>query len=178
MLALRPLELCVLLAYHSAYAAVKADAGRRACVNGTVAPVLLIDDNADLLDLLSRVVANLGHFNVLQAADGVSGLEQAVTAHPACIVVDIMMPGLDGYQLVRALRGDPETADIPVVMLTALAQDYNRLAGFLSGADQYLVKPVKPQELVAAIQQAIAYSSEERASRTRALLNVDEANTQ
>lgn len=143
------------------------------------ASVLLIDDNADLLDLLSRAVAQMGHFNVLQAADGVSGLEQAITAHPACIVVDIVMPGLDGYQLVHALRGDPETSDIPVVMLTALAQDYHRLAGFLSGADQYLVKPVKPQDLVTAIQQAIALaattsSGEERLGRMRALLTADE----
>ena len=139
--------------------------------------VLLIDDNADLLDLLARSLTHLGPFRVLQAADGESGLAQAMAAHPACIVVDVLMPGLDGYQLVRALRGDPDTADIPVVMLTALAQDRYHLAGFLSGADQYLVKPIKPQDLVAALHQAIASSREERASRLRALVADDEVGT-
>jgi CheY-like chemotaxis protein len=90
------------------------------------ASVLLIDDNASLLDLLARALTHLGHFEVLLAENGERGLEQAVAAHPHCIVVDIMMPGLDGYQLLRALRGDPDTSDIPVVMLTALAQDRNR----------------------------------------------------
>ena len=139
--------------------------------------ILLIDDNADLLDLLARSLTHLGPFQVLQAADAESGLTQAMAAHPACIVVDVLMPGLDGYQLVRALRGDPDTADIPVVMLTALAQDRYHLAGFLSGADQYLVKPVKPQDLVAAVHQTIASGREERASRLRALVDDDEAGT-
>ncbi|MGO8947132.1 MAG: response regulator [Ktedonobacterales bacterium] len=148
-----------------------------AYLDATPTSVLLIDDNADLLDLLSRAIRYLGQFNVLRAKDGESGLELAVATHPACIVVDIVMSGLDGYQLVRALRGDPDTADIPVVMLTALAQDRNRLAGFLSGADRYLVKPVKPQDLVVVIQQAIASSGEERTSRLRALVDKDEAGT-
>jgi CheY-like chemotaxis protein len=144
-------------------------------VDTAPASVLLIDDNADLLELLSRALTHLGQFNVLRAADAESGLEQATLAHPACIVVDIMMPRVDGYRLVRALRGDSETADIPVVMLTALALDHNRLAGLLSGADHYLIKPVKPQELVDTIRRAIAYSSEDRTKRLRELLDSDEA---
>jgi two-component system alkaline phosphatase synthesis response regulator PhoP len=139
--------------------------------------VLLVDDNAALLDLLTRALTHLGHFSVLRADDGEKGLELAVASHPDCIVVDIMMPGLDGFRLVRALRGDPDTVDIPVVMLTAMAEDQHRLAGLLSGADQYLVKPVKPQDLIAAIAQAIAYSSQERTSRLRSLVEGDEAGT-
>jgi DNA-binding response OmpR family regulator len=139
--------------------------------------VLLIDDNADLLDLLARALTHLGHFSVLQAEDGEKGLELAVTSRPDCIVVDIMMPGLDGYRLVRALRGDPDTADIPVVMLTALVEDRHRLAGLLSGADHYLIKPVKPQDVIAAITQAITYNSQERSSRLRALVEGNEADT-
>jgi DNA-binding response OmpR family regulator len=152
--------------------------GREAYVDTAPPSILLIDDNTELLDLLARALTHFGPFRVLQAADGESGLTEAVEAHPACIVVDVMMAGLDGYQLVRALRGDPDTTDIPVVMLTALAQDHFHLAGFLSGADQYLVKPVKPQDLVAAIHQAIASSREERTSRLRALVaDDDEAGT-
>jgi len=144
-------------------------------VDAAPTSVLLIDDNADLLDLLARALTYLGQFSVLRAEDGERGLELAVDSHPDCIVVDIMMPGLDGFRLVRALRGDPDTADIPVVMLTAMAQDRHRLAGLLSGADSYLVKPVKPQDLIAAIGQAIAYSSQERTSRLRSLVEGDEA---
>ncbi|PWT70241.1 MAG: hypothetical protein C5B60_12415 [Chloroflexi bacterium] len=137
--------------------------------------VLLIDDNAELLELLSRALTHLGKFTVLRAANGESGLEQATLAHPDCIVVDIMMPGLDGYWLVRALRGDPQTSETPIIMLTALAQDRNRLAGLLSGADHYVVKPVKPQDLVATIQQSIKYSREDRTNRLRELVEGDEA---
>jgi two-component system phosphate regulon response regulator PhoB len=139
--------------------------------------VLLIDDNAELLDLLTRALTHLGQFSVLRAEDGEKGLELAVASRPDCIVVDIMMPGLDGFRLVRALRGDPETADVPVVMLTAMAEDRHRLAGLLSGADRYLVKPVKPQELIAAIAQATAFSSRERTSRLQALVEGDETDT-
>lgn len=138
------------------------------------ATVLLVDDNADLLDLLARSLKHVGHFSVVQAEDGAAGLELAIAARPACIVIDVVMPGLDGYQLVRALRGDPASADIPIIMLTALAQDQNRLGGFLVGADRYLVKPIKIQELVAAIAQAIALSREERLQRMRELTEDDE----
>jgi DNA-binding response OmpR family regulator len=151
--------------------------GWKAQVDAAPTSVLLIDDNADLLELLARALTHLGQFSVLRAADGESGLEQAMGAHPDCIVVDIMMPGVDGYRLVRALRGDAETADIPIVMLTALAQDHNRLAGLLSGADHYLIKPVKPQDLVDTIRRAIACSHEDRTNRLRELLHSDEAST-
>jgi two-component system alkaline phosphatase synthesis response regulator PhoP len=133
------------------------------------ATVLLVDDNAELLEVMSNALTHLGNFNVVRAVDGTEGLELAVSVDPACIVVDVVLPGLDGYQLVRALRGDPATASIPVVMLTALAQDRNRLAGLVSGADQYLVKPVKPQDLIASIRQAITLGQAERMKRLRAL---------
>ena len=132
--------------------------------------VLLVDDNLDLLDLLTRSLQHLGGFNILRAQDGIAGLEQAMTGRPDCVIVDIMMPGLDGYQLVRALRGDPASSNIPIVILTALAEDANRLAGLLTGADQYLVKPVRPQDLIAAIQQAVALSQDKRLQRLQALV--------
>lgn len=131
--------------------------------------VLLVDDNAELLDVLTRSLRDIGHFTVLQAEDGATGLELALTMRPACIVIDVMMPGLDGYQLVRALRGDPASATIPIVMLTALAQDEHRLGGLLAGADQYLVKPVKIQHLMVAITEAVALSGDERLRRMREL---------
>src|SRR5215813_5999161 len=134
------------------------------------ATVLLVDDNVELLELLARSLQHLGRFTVVKAADGISGLEQAMALRPSCMVVDVVMPGLDGFQLVRALRGDPATAGIPIVMLTALAQDRDHLAGLISGADRYLVKPVKLQDLIAAIRESIALGEAERRQRFRKLV--------
>ncbi len=135
----------------------------------TAATLLLVDDNSDLLDMLTLALKTLGNYTIERAIDGVSGLEQTVNVRPDCIVIDILMPGLDGYQLVRALRGDPETADIPLVILTAVAQDKGQFSGFAAGADQYLTKPVSPQSLIAAIQQAMTLSQQERTRRLRLL---------
>jgi len=131
--------------------------------------VLIVDDNRELLLLITESLALLGNYTVLTAENGADGLTRAVEQRPDCLVIDIKMPGLDGYQLIRALRGDPDTATIPLVILTALTQEHYRLAGLLAGADQYLVKPVKPDALVAAIQQAISLSQDERTTRLRAL---------
>jgi CheY-like chemotaxis protein len=127
-----------------------------------VSPVLLVEDNQLLREMLLMVLPSLGGFPVVGAPDGDSGLEQCYALHPACVVIDVVMPGLNGYQLVRALRGDAETASIPLIILTALAHEQEQFAGLAAGADQYLLKPVKPQELVAAIQRAIALSEAER----------------
>src|SRR5262249_33782681 len=131
--------------------------------------VLLVDDNVALLDLLTNSLRYIGGFRVLNAPDGAIGLEMAINERPHCIVIDVVMPGIDGFQLAHVLRGDPETAEIPLVMLTRLAQEENRMAGVLSCADRYLVKPVKIADLIEAIQAAIATSHAERERRLRRL---------
>lgn len=133
--------------------------------------ILIVDDNPDLLRALTISLEALGNFTVFGASDGADGLEQFYTVRPDCMVIDIKMPGLDGYQLVKAMRGDPETWETPLVILTALAQDRDRLAGMASGADVYMVKPVKPQDLAAAIRKAIATSAAQRVQRLRDLLD-------
>jgi CheY-like chemotaxis protein len=132
--------------------------------------VLIVDDNPNLLSIISDSLLELGDFQVVTAADGAEGLATYYAEHPDCMVIDVKMPGLDGYQLVRAIRGDPETAGTPLVILTALMQDGNRFAGMAAGVDCYLTKPVKPQDLVAAIQQAIARSEAERRRQLRVLV--------
>ncbi|HEY7346920.1 MAG TPA: response regulator [Ktedonobacterales bacterium] len=131
--------------------------------------VLVVDDDPDLLQLLTDGLELLGHFSVVGAENGIQGLEQFFEIRPDCMVIDVMMPGLDGYQLMKALRGDPESAATPLIMLTALDQDKNRFAGLASGADHYLIKPVTPRKLVKSVQQAIAMSAGERSQRLQVL---------
>jgi DNA-binding response OmpR family regulator len=131
--------------------------------------VLIVDDDAPLLESLSFALRTLGGFRVETASDGAEGLHKAIEVHPDCMIVDVMMPELNGYQLVRALRGDPATAGIPLVILSALLQETDQVLGMYSGADQYLTKPVKPQHLIEAIRQAIALSEDERTQRMRTL---------
>jgi CheY-like chemotaxis protein len=133
--------------------------------------VLIVDDNHDVLTLITESLTLLGTYRVVTVDNGVDGLARAIELRPACVVIDIRMAGLDGYQLVRALRGDPATSGLPLVILTALIQDHQRFAGLLAGADRYLTKPIKPPELVAAIEEAIRLSEREREERLRALLD-------
>lgn len=139
----------------------------------TVYTVLIVDDNRELLAVLEEGLTLAGPFRVVTAEDGVQGLEAFFETRPDCVVIDVKMPELDGNQLVRILRGDQSSDQTPLVMLTALAQDYDRLRGMLSGADQYLLKPIKPRELAAAILTAISRSQEERLKHLQALAEED-----
>lgn len=140
--------------------------------------VLIVDDNPELLDILAEGLALAGPFAVITALDGERGIEQCLAHHPDCMVIDVKMPGLTGYQLVRLLRGDPETADIPLILLTALAQDYERFAGLAAGTDRYLIKPVTPRELAAAIREVLALSAQERERRYLQLLEEEDQTDQ
>ena len=132
--------------------------------------VLIVDDDRRLLHLLTRGLELLGHFNVVRAENGIEGLEQFFSVRPDCVVIDVVMPEMDGYQLVKALRGDPASAETPLVLLTALAQEKNQFAGLASGADRYLVKPVTPRELVGTVQRVIMISEAERTERLYTLI--------
>jgi DNA-binding response OmpR family regulator len=132
--------------------------------------VLLVDDDPRLLRLLTYGLELLGHFGVVCAENGIEGLEQFFAVRPDCVVIDVVMPGMNGYQLVKALRGDPTSAATPLVLLTALAQEKNQFAGLASGADRYLVKPVTPRELVRTVQEAIMISEAERTEGLYTLL--------
>jgi CheY-like chemotaxis protein len=131
--------------------------------------VLVVDDDPALLEAVADGLELVGGYEVLAAHDGASGLERFFTLQPDCVVVDVRMPGLNGYQFVRALRGDPETAQTPVIVLSALVQDHEQLAGLLTGADCYLTKPVKIVDLVRAIDHAVSLTAEERRRRAHRL---------
>jgi len=138
---------------------------------GTGYTVLVVDDNADLRAFVAESLRKLAGFTVVTAEDGAQGLERYFDVRPDCVVIDVMMPGIDGYQLIRALRGDPDSSATPLVILSAMVGDRDRLGGFLAGVDEYLVKPVGPLELVRTIERVIGRSQEERRRRLRALLD-------
>ncbi len=131
--------------------------------------VLVVDDDALLIDLMRRSLTDLGAFTVIVAEDGAAGLEACVSSPPDCAIIDVHMPELNGYQLVKALRGDPATARIPLVILTAMATDHARFDGLAAGADIFLIKPIMPQDLVLAVRQAIQRTEEEWIEAQQAL---------
>jgi two-component system alkaline phosphatase synthesis response regulator PhoP len=131
--------------------------------------VLVIDDDPAVVATLADGLQLLGDYEVIIASDGAEGLHSFYASLPDCVVVDVRMPRLNGYQFVRAMRGDPETAEIPIIILSALVQDHEQLAGFLSGADVYLLKPVQIIDLMAAIDTAIKRTAKQRAEQMRLL---------
>lgn len=133
--------------------------------------ILIVEDNPQLREFLQDVLQELGEFTIFTAADGVEGLEEFYQVHPDCVIIDVKMPGLNGYQLVRTLRGDSETATTPLILLTAMVQDKEQFAGLAAGADQYLRKPIDPVELIKAIYQAVQLSDEERQRRVQMLVD-------
>jgi DNA-binding response OmpR family regulator len=109
--------------------------------------VLLIDDDPDILELLSFNFHGAG-FDVYTAATGMEGLHQARRRLPDVIVLDVLLPDLDGLTVCEILRKQPSTMRIPVLMLTALGGHLTRLAGLDAGATDYVVKPIRPKDLV------------------------------
>jgi two-component system alkaline phosphatase synthesis response regulator PhoP len=136
--------------------------------------VLIVEDNSDLLDLLLQALPALGPFQVTGAPDGLAGLLTFEEVRPDCVVVDVRMPELNGYQFVRAMRGDPKTAATPLIILTALTQDRDRFVGLASGVDLFLTKPVLPFDLAQAILQVMARSQAERESAYLAFVEQQE----
>ena len=133
--------------------------------------ILVVDDNRQLIEFLTDALEELGNFVVVTATDGAQGLERYYDVRPDCVIVDVRMPEIDGYQLVRALRGDPDSSSTSLIILSALVQDKEQVAGLLAGADLYLVKPVDPLELIQAIQRVMQQSEALRRQHQQALLD-------
>jgi len=117
--------------------------------------VLVADDDEDILQLVSFRLERAG-YTVVTAADGQQALAAARQHQPDLAVLDVMMPGLNGYEVTRQLRADPATAAIPVILLTARVQEADVSRGFEAGADDYLRKPFSPQELRSRVQAILA----------------------
>lgn len=127
--------------------------------------VLVIDDNPTIVELIKYAVNLQASYNVVVAYDGVQGLERVYEEHPDCVIIDVKMPRMDGYQLVRCLRGDARTADIPLIILSAMTREEDQMTGLLSGVDEYLTKPFKPSALNATIERVLQLTPAERQRR-------------
>ena len=113
--------------------------------------ILIVDDEEDILDLLEYNLEQEG-YQVARALDGEKAIELAVREKPDMILLDIMMPKLDGSETCRRIRGLPEMDKIYIVFLTARSEEYSELAGFEAGADDYISKPIKPRVLISRIK--------------------------
>jgi DNA-binding response OmpR family regulator len=113
--------------------------------------VLVVDDDPALADVVARYLRREG-FEVDYAADGATGLHRALSTLPDLVVLDLMMPGMDGFEVCRRLR---QVTYIPVVMLTAMGEEDDRIAGLDLGADDYVTKPFSPRELAARVRAVL-----------------------
>ena len=127
--------------------------------------VLVCDDERHIVRLIQVNLERQG-YNVVTAYDGKEGLEKVRSEKPDLMVLDVMMPYMDGFEVLKTLRRDAATESLPVIMLTAKAQDKDVFEGYHYGADMYLTKPFNPMELVSFVNR-IAQSKDDKGSSAR-----------
>lgn len=119
--------------------------------------ILIIEDERDIADLVGFNLERAG-YEVLKAHDGITGADMAIQRRPDLVILDLMLPGKDGYRVFKDLRRDTRSSGIPVIMLTARAQTEDRIQGLEAGADDYLTKPFSPKELMLRVQAVLKRS--------------------
>ena len=123
-----------------------------------VARILVADDDVDIRELVEFKLSTLGH-EVVAVGDGAAAIDACQAHRPDLAVLDVMMPGVSGLDAIRAIRADPALADLPVILLTARAQESDVETGFDSGADDYITKPFSPRELASRVQALLSRST-------------------
>ncbi len=119
------------------------------------ARILAVDDSATILEMIKAILES-GGYEVITATDGNEALVTAREQNPDLILLDVMLPGLDGYRVCRLLKFDQKYKHIPIIMLTAKTEEQSMVTGLRTGANQYLTKPVEPERLLAAVAQELA----------------------
>jgi DNA-binding response OmpR family regulator len=141
--------------------------------------VLIVEDDPDIALSLRYCLEREGGFRVTVAPDGERGLREARHDPPHLVLLDLALPGLDGMEVCRALRTTPETANVPIIMLTARVEERNKIAGLERGADDYVTKPFSLRELLARVRALLRRSQGGTDDPPRPLVNgpvsVDEA---
>jgi two-component system phosphate regulon response regulator PhoB len=139
--------------------------------------ILIVEDDEDIVELLAFNLQSAG-FAAETARDGYEGLAKARRNPPAAVILDLMLPGLDGFEVCKELKRDPKTASAPIIMLTARGEEVDRIVGLELGADDYVVKPFSPRELVLRLRSVLkrhAPEPEKRQVLARDGLSVDMA---
>lgn len=120
--------------------------------------VLIVEDDRDVLDLLSNTFRKSGEFDIVTACDGMEVLRLAREKNPDALILDLMLPGMTGLEVCRMLKGDAGTRNIPILMLTAKADEFDRINGFELGADDYVTKPFSPREVLLRVKAVMRRS--------------------
>ena len=143
------------------------------------ATVLVVDDEKDLVELVKYHLEKEG-LKCLEARDGETALQVAKERSPDLVVLDLMLPGLNGIEVCRKLRKDPKTSSMAIIMLTAKAEEVDRIVGLEMGADDYMVKPFSPRELVARVRAVLRRGQGQDTSTIKRIgtLEVDEGKHQ
>jgi two-component system, OmpR family, alkaline phosphatase synthesis response regulator PhoP len=131
--------------------------------------VLVVDDEPDVL-LLCRVNLEFEGYDVVEASDGEQAMERLREQRFDVVLLDVMMPKMDGWQVLEAVKADDELKEIPVVMLTAKVQDQDQIRGWSQGAADYITKPFSPLALSQVLQDVLATDPEEEERRRRMIL--------
>ena len=129
-----------------------------------MAKILTVDDEPHIIRLMQINLEKAG-YTVVTAADGREGLSKVAAERPDLVVMDVMMPYMDGFEALSQLRRNPSTRDLPVIMLTAKAMDSDVAAGYRTGADCYLTKPFNPRELLAFVKRILEFKDPDEERR-------------
>src|SRR5215470_9671619 len=142
--------------------------------NGSGRNILIIEDESDVADLLEMGLRKAG-FKTTAAADGATGLQKARDSRPDFIILDLMLPKMSGLEVCRILKGDAATSHIPILMLTAKAEEVDRIVGLEFGADDYVTKPFSPREMILRIKAILRRGQNDGAeeSMTRGPITLD-----
>ncbi len=125
--------------------------------------ILLVDDEPDILEIIGYNLNNEG-YQIITAENGVAAVKQAKKHKPQLIILDVMMPEMDGIEACEQIRQIPDLADTVITFLTARGEDYSQLAGFDAGADDYIAKPVKPKVLISKVKALLRRFKEKEVS--------------
>ena len=120
-------------------------------MNNSVKKILCIEDEPEMIDLIRLILGRRG-FDVLGAAGGIQGIKMVREIHPDLVLLDLMMPDMDGWEVYQQMKADPASRDIPVIVVTAKAQNIDKVLGLhIAKVDDYIAKPVRPKDLQAVL---------------------------